>query len=531
MREARSRSAKARTATATQPSSDPASEEELIARWFNDPRYFAETALKIRIAGTARPWQFSRTQNLNFEELYRRTPGGAWYRWILSDIEGKGRQRGGSTERLLYQFHPWCFGGDFGPAFVGKIIAFADDTAQKLKLIVELFHDSALETCEKVLSCDPYEIIPRIATGNVHELRGERGNSLRFASEKTRGAGRAETTNALYITDLGEWTNYDEVIAGYAGSLSQTGHEFVDRDFTGKGPGNAAHRVYERMKRIVKENPNGRTRARFFGRKDIDYPPGHLKQARDNMDEDTFEREFPLTEEDMFRGSPNARFKPVWVKAAYEREYRFLVDFRTPEQILENCIPCYGVDSAEGTPESDFSVIKCRCAKCGLEIMPPVRERLTPNETAHKVKAMHDQFPGLINPLRKNHGHAVIDNLKGLGLGPWIYRQDVGNEDDRHGLDENTLTKPKMQDTLEKLMKDGLINMPDEETRMEVTIFGKQKNGEIEAPPGFHDDTVVAEMACVVAFPQALRKHESLTTPATMASQSSSFENFDAFDQ
>lgn len=494
--------------------SNPASEEEFLAGWFNNPRYYAESALQIRIGGNPVAWKFNNPQNANFEEIFRCTANGIWHRWILDYIEGKGRQRGGSTDKLLYLFHAWCFGGDFGPAFVGKTLAFADDTAQKLKLIVELFYESAIHACERAFSCDPYDIIPRAAINNVHELRGERGNSLRFASEKTKGQGRAETANAVYITDLSEWTTFDAAIAGYAGSMSQTGREWIDRDFTGKGPGNAAHREYQKLKKLMQDNPDGRVMARFFGRNEIDYPKGHLETARQRMTSDVdFEREFPLDESEMFRGSPNARYKPEWIDAAYEREKRYLVDFKSNAEIIRDCIPCYCIDTAEGTPESDYSVIKCRCAKCGLEIMPPLRELYSPDETAQAMKSRHERFPGLVNVLRKNHGHAVISRLKVLGLNPWLYRQDVGNEDGREGLDENSLTIPLMQDTLERFLKDALINMPDEDTRMEVTIYGKQPSGKVEAPQGFHDDTVVAEQGCVVAFPQAIRKHESMTTP------------------
>lgn len=508
----------------------------LVRRWFNDPRYFAENCLSIRVYGRVVPFIFNRTQNLNFEELYRQVRPGIWARWILDDIEGKGRQRGGSTEEEAYLYHAWALGADFGANFVGKVLAFADDTAVELKKIFELFHESALESIEKLLHCDPYDILPRVTrpddTDNDHTFRdGTRGCTMQFRSEKTKGQGRALTANALYITDLSEWQTYDDAIAGYAGSLSQTGNEWVKRDFTGKGPGNAAHREYQKLKRIMQADPKGRTRARFFGRNDIDYPPKHLAWQLQRMGQERFDREFPLDESAMFRGSPNARFKPEWIDAAYNREPRYLVDFMTDAEIRAKCVPVYCIDSAEGTPESDYAVIKCRCAKIGLEIMPPRHERWTPDETAMAMVPLHKRFPGLINALRKNHGHAVNSRLRTLGLGQWLYRQDVGNQDDREGLDENGLTIPFMETQLEIMLKDALINMPDEETRMELTILGKQPNGKIEAPAGFHDDLARAEMGCVVAFPQALRKHASLTEPQGGFVQNSSFADFDALTE
>jgi len=492
----------------------PASEEVFLARWFTDPRYYAETALKIRVAGSPVPWRFNRTQNANFEELFRELHPGAWVRWVMEDIEGKGRQRGGSTERQLYLFHSWCFGGDFGPAFVGKTLAFADETAQKLKQIVDLFYLSACEMVERAFGCDPYEILPRVEIDNVHELRGSRGNALRFASERTKGQGRAETANAVYVTDLSEWTTYEDAIAGYAGSLSQTGREWIDRDFTGKGPGNAAHREYQKLKRIMQANPEGRTRARFFGRDDIDYPRGHLEASLQRMGPRQFAREFPLDEAAMFTGDPNARFDIEWIDRCRARDTRYLVDFMSDEEINATCVPCYAIDSAEGTPGGDFACNKCRDARTGREIMPPYHKQASPDDTAQDARERHKRFPGLINPLRKNHGSAVISRLKALGLGPWIYRQtDIGNQDGKEGLDENGATVPIIQTNYEIALKTAAINLPSENGHMEATIFGLQKNGEVEAPPGFHDDELVADMACVSVFPAALRVHEALTQP------------------
>lgn len=499
-------------------------EESYLARWMNDPRYCAEQAVSIRVAGNPVPWVWNAAQNTNYTELFREVRPGLWVMRVTDDIEGKGRQRGGSTERIWYLFHAWVFGGDFGPAFVGKTLAFADDTAQKLKLMADLFYESMSETVRKVFCVDPYEIMPKIAVDNVHELRGTRGNSLRFASERTKGQGRAETANAVYITDLSEWTTYKEAIAGYAGSLSQTGREWVHRDFTGKGPGNAAHSEYLRMKAEQERNPGGPTRARFFGRDEIGYPPGHLERQRARIgDDNVFAREFPATEADMFRGDPNARFDPDWIDRAAARNPHYLTDFMTDEEIRASCVPCYCIDSAEGTPAGDYAVIKCRDAKTGLEIMPPWRKQASPDDTAQEMAARHARFPGVINPLRRNHGAAVISRLKVLGLSPWLYRMtDFGNRDGKEGLDENTLTVPQMQTEYEVMLKGALINLPSENGRMEATIFGLQKNGKIEAPPGFHDDELVADMGCVVAFKSAIRRHDSLLRPPAPFVQTSS---------
>jgi len=494
----------------------PGTEEQYLARWFNDPRYFAETALMIRVAGNPVPWVYNHTQNTNYEELFREARPGFWYRWVLDYIEGKGRQRGGSTDKVFYLFHPWVFGGDFGPSFVGKVLAFADETAQKLKHIAELFYTSACDHVEKAFACDPYDILPKADINNVHELRdSSRGCALRFASERTKGQGRAETANAVYITDLSEWTTYEEAIAGYAGSLSQTGREWVDRDFTGKGPGNAAHREYQKLKRIMQANPGGHTVARFFGRDEIAYPKGHLEKSLQLMGPRQFAREFPKDENSMFTGDPNARFDQEWIDLCLKRDSRYLVDFMTDTEINDSCVPCYCIDSAEGTPGGDFACIKVRDALTGREIMPPWRKQRSPDDTAQECAVRHARFPGMVNALRKNHGSAVNSRLAAMGLGKWLYRQtDLGNQDGKIGLDENGATVPIIQTAYELALKNGTINLPSENGVMEATIFGLQKNGKIEAPPGFNDDELVADMGCVTVFPAAIRKHESLKRPA-----------------
>ena len=127
----------------------------------------------------------------------------------------------------------------------------------------------------------------------------------------------------------------------------------------------------------------------------------------------------------------------------------------------------------------------------------------------------HARFPGMVNALRKNHGSAVNSRLAAMGLGKWLYRQtDLGNQDGKIGLDENGATVPIIQTAYELALKNGTINLPSENGVMEATIFGLQKNGKIEAPPGFNDDELVADMGCVTVFPAAIRKHESLKRPA-----------------
>jgi len=494
---------------------EPPTEEAFLARWFNDPRYLGETALKIRVAGNPVPWVFNRTQNANYEELFREVRLNRWVRWVTENIEGKGRQRGGSTETILYLFHSWCFGGDFGPAFIGKVLAFADETAQKLKHISELFYSSACDYVERAFACDPYTILPHADINNVHELRdSNRGCALRFASERTKGQGRAETANAVYVTDLSEWTTYEEAIAGYAGSLSQTGREWIDRDFTGKGPGNAAHREYQKLKRIMQANPGGHTRARFFGRADIDYPIGHLEASLQRMGPRQFAREFPADEAAMFTGDPNARFDPEHLELCRLREPRYLVDFMSDEEINAQCVPCHGIDSAEGTPAGDYAAIITRDAKTGLMIFPPWREQRSPVETALVTKTRHQRFPGLICPERNNHGGTTIRELELHGLGKWLYREHtLGSKDGKAGFLTNDLTRGHLLAHYEKAIAAEYLNFPSENGLLEATIFGLQKNGKIEAPSGFNDDELFADFLATWAFDQAIRKHESIKEP------------------
>jgi hypothetical protein len=228
-----------------------------------------------------------------------------------------------------------------------------------------------------------------------------------------------------------------------------------------------------------------------------------------------FRREYPRTPAEAFTGDPNSRFDPDEIDGCQQREPRYLVDFMSDDEIRARCIPCWAIDSAEGSQAGDFACIKGRDALTGLELMEPWRKRGSPDATAQEMAERHRRFPGMVNALRKNHGSAVISRLSALGLDAWLYTQDdIGNCDGKIGLDENGATVPIMQTRYEVALRTRAINLPSANGALEATIFGLQKNGKVEAPPGFNDDEVVADMACVTVFEAALRKHASMFAPS-----------------
>lgn len=495
--------------------------EAILERCVNDGRFLLENFATIEDEDNRFvPFHFNHPQNLVFEWTHRELSPGVWVRVARDTTFLKGRQFGLTTQLEGLQSHA-CWFHNWKVA----TIAFAQGDAYKIRRRVKVMYESVCQALADTLGIDPYEYMPRWTKSTEHEFYDEnRGCSQEFFSERTKGSGRSQTRNWIYCTDLSEWATYAEAISGLAGSLAKGGLAIVDRDGTGKGPGNALHSEWERCSQEQQADPDGTTRAFFIGVNEVGYTDAFLAHQRKLITpESRFRREYPHTPKDAFTGDPNARFAPDWIDAAAAREPHYLVDVLTDDEIRQNCIPCHCIDSAEGTPAGDYAVIKTRDAKTGLEIMPPWRKQASPDDTAQEMAARHARFPGVINPLRRNHGAAVISRLKVLGLSPWLYRMtDFGNRDGKEGLDENTLTVPQMQTEYEVMLKGALINLPSENGRMEATIFGLQKNGKIEAPPGFHDDELVADMGCVVAFKSAIRRHDSLLRPPAPFVQTSS---------
>lgn len=493
----------------------PRSEEELIARWVNDHAYFLQTCTTITTdEGRFQPFLWNGLQNRAWRELAVEVRPNVWVYVVLDGTEVKVRQYGSTTQKVGLQYAQCALGN-----WSTVTVAYRDDTAQAIKRKVDLIHESALDSVRDILGRDPYEILPNFHSGidNKHEMYDpRRGCGMLFLSERTKGAGRGGTASSLYITDLGEWTTYDEAIAGLAGMLAKTGEEIVWRDGTGKGPGNALHQEFTRCEEAQQADPTGPTRAIFYGVQDADYSEEYLARQLKLMGPSKFRREYPLVPKDAFTGDPNARFNPDHINACQEREPRYLVDFMSDAEIRARCVPVRCIDSAEGTEAGDFACIVDRDALTGLMIQEPYCKRASPTLTVAEVKARHARFPGLCNPLRKNHGSAVIALLEQEpGMRPWLYTQDVGNCDGKVGLDENGATIPVMQAAYEAALADTNINLPWAHGALQVTIFGLQKNGRVEAPPGFHDDYVVADAGCVLSFPQALRKHTAMRVPVT----------------
>lgn len=511
--------------TAVAKAPECATPEQFLWRCMNDPRFFIENCLSIKTdSGDVAPFEFNHLQNFLYEQTYIEAAPGIWVRTIFDETHLKARQFGDSTYQLSVLYHSFVFGGDFGSGFVGSVIAFADDSAAKLKEKVDLFHASAAAALMAV-GIDPTMVLPDTrSVDNKHELADEeRGCRLEFFSEKTKGAGRSETRNAMYVTDLSEWTSYGEVISGLGGSLSKTGREWVVRDGTGKGIGNALHVEYEKAKTL--EQTDAQVRAFFIGARQCGYSKEYLdRQRRVIGDERRFRREYPETEADAFSGDANALFDDAHIKRCQKRKPKgkFLVEVATDDEIRTQCIPVYGIDSAEGTENGDYACIKVRDARTGLEIIQPWRQRSGPRAIAAACAEMHRRFPGLIAPERNNHGHATILALCDVyDLQRYIYIfDDIPGGDERMGFntfrssDADSSSKSIIEARYGAALEGRVINLPSENGAYEATIYGRQKNGKLSAPPGFHDDELIADMICVWAFTQAHLRHEAMRNPA-----------------
>lgn len=505
--------------------SHPETEREFLTWCINDPKYFLETCTQIRVEDdfgvpSNVAWTFNSIQTRYHFTVYDYIEPHTAICVVPDRLTLKTRQYGHSTYELGDMYHSWCWF-----AMTNKVITYEDDTATKLKRIVDLFHSSAREFFSDYLYMDPDEYLPHAGKDNEHELFCEAtGGMIIFTTQGSKGSGRSATVHRIYGTEFSEWDNVGDVMSGYGGSLAKRGAQ-VALDGTGKGIGNAMYREYQAGKK-----GESVYKVFFFGRNDFDYPEGFLDNQKKRLRR-FYEQEYPATDEEAFRQQDNAIFDPKHIDRAGQYEpntgtfgARYLCDELSPEELLKMtfAIAC---DPAEGQTTGSKCGIVVREATSRRMACPPENDFLTPRQAAFKCRALAERFPGLVGVERNNHGHAVHLKLEDLELrsGPFegqpmskfLYRHpEPGKKlaDCKLGWPEQKDTKTLLEEGYETGLDEQSFDMPSEELRTQAREYCLNPNGKTGRPltktsdgGRFYDDVCIADMICQKVIPQALK--------------------------
>jgi hypothetical protein len=512
----------------------PETEREFLQWCINDPKYFLETCTMIRVEDefgipSNVAWNFNAIQTQYHFTVYDYIEPHTAVCVVPDRLTLKTRQYGHSTYELGDMYHDWCW-----YAITGKVITYEDDTATKLKRIVDLFQKSAREFFAEHLFMDPDEFLPHADKDNEHELFCEAtGAMIIFTTQGSKGSGRSATVHRIYGTEFSEWDNVGDVMSGYGGSLAKRGAQ-VTLDGTGKGIGNAMYREYQSSKKGESVYT-----AFFYGRNDFNYPEGFLDNQRKRLGR-YFEQEYPATDEEAFRQNANAIFDPKHIDRAGQYDpatgefgAKYLCDEMTPEELLTMtfAIAC---DPSEGQTTGSLCAIVVREVTSKRMACPPVNDFLTPRQAAFKIRALAEKYPGIAGVERNNHGHAVHMKLEDLELraGPFkgkpmidfLYRHPEPGKrlsECKLGWNETKDNKTLLEEGYENALDEDSFDMPSEALRTQAREYCLNPNGKTGRPlmgtvdgGRFYDDVVIADMICHKVIPQAMKVIKLRTTKA-----------------
>ena len=493
----------------------PESEYEFIQWCVNDPRYFIEQCTQIRLeTGPREPWRFNSVQALHHDALYCYHEPHLAVRRIHDALILKSRQYGQSTYEIAILFWSWAF----KPGYVAKVIAYRDDTAEKLKLMADTFYTSARQYFSSI-GMDPDEWFTLASTDNKHELHcAGTGSILEFTSEGAKGEGRAVTVNALYGTEFSEWKNSRDVMAGFGGSLVKDGSAIVTLDGTGKGIGNPLHVEYTAAK-------DGRSvyTPFFYGRDDYRYPPGFLARQRKRLGKKLYNQEYPGTDVDAFSRADNSMFEPDDLKACFKRDQYYATQhgdavWRTRPRVA-------GVDTAEGVADGNYSCVSVWDAETLHEAQQSWHERQDSvaivqemvrvlgwdGETATRGWCLFVIESNAI-------GKATILLAVAAGLGPFLYRHQQPKKklhECKYGWPasggEVSGTKPIREGNASRLLGDGDVTICGDNLMTEMLQYCRNENGKTGKPLNgeYYDDEADAAQMAWVGQEQALMLYYS----------------------
>lgn len=508
----------------------PKTEEEFFNFCRYDPRFFLEICTLIRLeTGAVKPWLFNPIQLKQHLSFYDYPHPHYAVCSSPNTITLKTRQYGETTRELGDMYWAYCF-----HPLIAKVITFRDETAKKLKLMVDLFDESAHDFFAS-LGMDPDEWLP-YSEQNMHEMFCKVTRSrIEFTSEAATGQGRAQTVNRIYGTEYSLWDDPEEAMSGYAGSLAKTSAR-VHLDFTGQGIGNEAYREYQAAKR-----GDSVYEPRFYGRNDFLYDPvtglgytqGFLASQRKRL-KYKFIQEYPATDGEAFLTADDSRFdtEDIFKCGDYDpatghfKAQYFSDSFGDPiEWKLETF--AHGCDPAEGIPTGSKTAITTRHVGTGGMACPPFNDFLNERDTAFEIRRRLELYPGVIGIESNNHGHAVIlkcqdlelrrGRYKGEKVSRFLYKHPIKNKiraEWKYGWPETKDTKSLMEIDYHERLSEGEINQPCEELRTQLREYCRRDNGTTGRPTKgerrggrrvSYDDLAIADMICCETFEQALQ--------------------------
>jgi hypothetical protein len=165
--------------------------------------------------------------------------------------------------------------------------------------------------------------------------------------------------------------------------------------------------------------------------------------------------------------------------------------YQSPFLITHNC------DVAEGLEGGDFSCAVIWDRTTGEEVAFYHRY-IPPDVFAKELNTVGRLYNNALMVVEiNNHGLTVVSNLKQLLYPNFYFRlekyETIGmTSSDRIGWKTNKMTRPVLIDEFDKAFREDLLLIHSKELLDEMIVFIYDKNGDMNATPGYKDDSIFA---------------------------------------
>lgn len=439
-----------------------------------DPKFYLESFCKIKgkVPGLM-PFIFNEAQK-DFANAFKK-----FNRLIIL----KARQLGFSTLMSGLFYHRTIMTPGTNTALIG----YNSDLTSELLDKVKTFYSST-----------PGELRPTIQYNSKYEISFPKIGSKIIVLPSTENVGRGYTLHNVLATELSSWEKADEKMMTLEASVPIEGKIVVES--TPRGQGNLYHRMWSSENDYCKKE---------YGWWWL-YTPEEIEMIRRRMnDPQKFAQEYELT----FLASGRMVFDSFVVDEMRKHQVKVgdiitdqnkmvhmvtsregWVIYKEPEP---DGIYVVGADVSEGVTGGDYSVAVIFDRKTGEEVAF-YRGLIAPDrfgEILNKWGRIYNN--ALMTVEINNHGLTTVTILKQLIYPAMYFRPSkfevVGAPwSDKLGWKTTKMTRLLMIDDLGQALREMDLIIHSKELLDEMTVFVYDRNNNMGAQDGFHDDCIFA---------------------------------------
>ena len=315
------------------------------------------------------------------------------------------------------------------------------------------------------------------------------------------GAGRSETASLVILDEAAFQLFADQLYSALKPTIDNGGQLIILS--TANGIGNLFHQLWTRA--VAQQNAYRAIFLPWWSRPGRD-ARWYAAQLREYTDPEIVKQEYPATAHEAFLVSGRTRFASAWIERQAPNLRPGLASIPLPALADVPGLTLYalpranqrvviGADVAEGLEHGDYSAATVLDAETWEELAH-LHGHWEPDTFARHLDTLARAYDATLAVERNNHGHAVLATLKLLETpGVWI------GDDDRPGWLTTAQSKPLAIDGLATALRDALLQIRTQAILNELQIYRVLPNGSTSAPPGYHDDRVMA-LAIALAVAQ-----------------------------